>query len=122
NSSVQPFTTIPTEDSITTNTLNISADGKTLFWLDSRGRDKAALVAQDLASGTTRIIGESGRGGISGVIVNTATLAPEAYAVNYLRKEWTPVADAVKADVDALNSQVKGQWEVGSGNDAAHKS
>ena len=118
---VEAFTTIPTEDSITTNTLNISADGKTLFWLDSRGRDKAALVAQDLASGTTRIIGESGRGDISGVMVNPATLAPEAYAVNYLRKEWTPVADGVKADVDALNSQVKGQWEVVSRDDADTK-
>lgn len=118
---VEPFSTIPAEDSITTNSLNISADGKTLFWIDSRGRDKAALVAQDLASGTTRMIGESGRGDISGVMTNPATLAPEAYAVNYLRKEWTPVADGVKADVDALNSQVKGQWEVVSRDDADTK-
>jgi dipeptidyl aminopeptidase/acylaminoacyl peptidase len=118
---VEPFSTIPAEDSITTNSLNISADGKTLFWIDSRGRDKAALVAQDIASGTTRMIGESGRGDISGVMTNPATLAPEAYAVNYLRKEWTPVADGVKADVDALNSQVKGQWEVVSRDDADTK-
>src|SRR5580765_7974011 len=118
---VEPFSTIPADDSLTTNSLNLSADGKTRFWIDSRGRDKAALVAQDLASGTTRMIGESGRGDISGVMTNPATLAPEAYAVNYLRKEWTPVADAVKADVDALNSQVKGQWEVVSRDDADTK-
>jgi dipeptidyl aminopeptidase/acylaminoacyl peptidase len=115
---VEPFSTIPTEDSITTSTLNISADGKTLFWIDSRGRDKAALVSQDLASGTTRVLGESSRGDISGVMTNPVTLVPEAYAVNYLRKEWTPVSDAVKADVDALNAQVKGQWEVVSRDDS----
>jgi len=118
---VEPFSSIPAEDSITTNPLNISADGKTLFWIDSRGRDKAALVAQDLATGTTRMIGESGRGDISSVMSNPATLVPEAYAVNYLRKEWTPVSDAVKSDIDALNSQVKGQWEVVSRDDADSK-
>ena len=117
----EAFSSIPAEDSITTNSLNISADGKTLFWIDSRGRDKAALVAQDIASGTTRMIGESGRGDISGVMSNPVTLVPEAYAVNYLRKEWTPVSDAVKADIDALNVQVKGQWEVVSRDDADSK-
>jgi dipeptidyl aminopeptidase/acylaminoacyl peptidase len=118
---VEPFSTIPAEDSITTNSLNISADGKTLFWLDSRGRDKSALVAQDLASGGTRVIGESSRGDVSSVLTNPATLVPEAYAVNYLRKEWTPVSDAVKADLEALNAQVKGQWEVVSRDDAHSK-
>jgi dipeptidyl aminopeptidase/acylaminoacyl peptidase len=117
----EPFSSIPAEDSITTNSLNISADGKTLFWIDSRGRDKAALVAQDIATGTTRTIGESSRGDISSVMSNPVTLVPEAYAVNYLRKEWTPVTDAVKADIDALNAQVKGQWEVVSRDDADSK-
>jgi dipeptidyl aminopeptidase/acylaminoacyl peptidase len=115
---VQPFSTIPAEDSITTSSLNIGADGKTLFWLDSRGRDKAALVAQDLATGATRVVGESSRGDVSAVMSNPTTLVPEAYAVNYLRKEWVPVSDAVRADVEALNAQVKGQWEVVSRDDA----
>ena len=117
----QPFTTIPAEDSITTSTLNISADGKTLYWIDSRGRDKAALVAQDLSSGATRVVAQSGRGDISEVMTNPRTLVPEATAVNYLRKEWTPLGDAVKADVEALNAQVNGQWSVVSRNDADTK-
>jgi dipeptidyl aminopeptidase/acylaminoacyl peptidase len=78
-------------------------------------------VAQDIATGTTRTIGESSRGDISSVMSNPVTLVPEAYAVNYLRKEWTPVTDAVKADIDALNAQVKGQWEVVSRDDADSK-
>jgi len=118
---VEPFSKVPAEDSITTASNNISADGKTLFWIDSRGRDKAALVAQDLSSGATRVIAESGRADISGVMLNPVTLVPEAFSVNYLRKEWTPVSDAVKADFDALNAQVKGQWEVVSRDDADSK-
>ncbi len=109
---------MPAEDSITTNTLTISADGKTLYWTDSRGRDKAALVAQDMASGAARVLAESARGDVAEVMLNPVTLQPEAFAVNYLRKDWTPVADAVKADVDALNAQVKGQWNVVSRDDA----
>jgi dipeptidyl aminopeptidase/acylaminoacyl peptidase len=54
-------------------------------------------------------------------MTNPVTLAPEATAVNYLRKEWTPIGSAVKADVDALNAQVKGQWNVVSRNDADTK-
>jgi dipeptidyl aminopeptidase/acylaminoacyl peptidase len=113
----EPFTTIPAEDSITTNSLALSADGKTLFWVDSRGRDKVALVAQDMASGSTRVIAESSRADVSDVLFDPVTLQPDAYAVNYLRRDWTPVADGLKADVDALNAQVKGQWNVVSRDD-----
>jgi len=117
----EPFTTVPAEDSITTRSLTISADGKTLYWIDSRGRDKAALVAQDLSSGATSVVGESARADVAEVMVNPASLQPEAFAVNYLRKEWTPVSDAVKADVATLNAQVKGQWNVVSRDDADTK-
>ena len=36
-------------------------DGKELYWLDSRGRDKAAVVAQEMASGRTRLLAEDGK-------------------------------------------------------------
>ncbi len=114
----EPFASIPPEDSISTRTLTISADGKTLYWVDSRGRDKAALVGQDIASGATRVIGRSDRADIAQVLFHPTAIVPEAYSVNYLRQEWTAVSDAVKADVDALNAQVKGQWNVVSRDDA----
>jgi dipeptidyl aminopeptidase/acylaminoacyl peptidase len=111
------FSVIPAEDSITTNPLTITADGKTLYWVDSRGRDKAALVAQDLASGSTRVIAEHDRGDVREVLLNPRTLHAEAYAVNYLKNEWTPVGDAVKADIAAIDAQVRGQWSVASRNE-----
>ncbi|MGZ5103114.1 MAG: prolyl oligopeptidase family serine peptidase, partial [Usitatibacter sp.] len=113
-----PFAEVPAEDSITTNLLGLLPDGKTVYWIDSRGRDKAALVAQDIASGATKVLGESARGDVSDVMVNPVTQVAEAYEVNYLRNEWFPIGDAVKADIEALNSQVKGQWTVASRDDA----
>ena len=118
NGKTTPFSVIPSEDSITTNPITMTADGKTLYWVDSRGRDKAALVAQDLASGTTRVVAESSRGDVREVLLNPRTLQAEAYAVNYLKNEWTAIGDAVKADIAAIDRQVKGQWSVPSRNDA----
>ncbi len=113
----RPFSVIPAEDSITTNPITITADGRTMYWVDSRGRDKAGLIAQDLASEATRLVAESPRGDVGEVLLNPRTLEAEAYAVNYLKKEWTPIGEAVKADIAAIDAQVKGQWSVASRND-----
>jgi len=115
---VTPWGEVPAEDTITTNALGFTADNKTLYWTDSRGRDKAALVAQAFPSGEKRVVGESARGDVREVLINPRTLVAEAYSVNYLRNEWTPIGDAVKADIEAIGRQVKGQWSVVS-RDAA---
>ena len=45
------FDTIGFEDSQTTGPSGLTTDGKTLYWNESRGRNTAALLAIDLASG-----------------------------------------------------------------------
>jgi dipeptidyl aminopeptidase/acylaminoacyl peptidase len=112
-----PFAVIPAEDSITTSTVEILPDGKTLYWIDSRGRDKAAFVAQDIATGKTTVLGASDKADVSEVLLNPVTRQAEAYAVNYLKEEWHPVGDALKADIAALNRLIKGQWKVTSRSD-----
>ncbi len=113
-----PFAEIPAEDSITTNVLGLDSRGKTLYWVDSRGRDKAALVAQDVATGAKRVLGDSAKADVAAVMQNPLTNVPEAYSVKYLKEDWYPVGGSVKADIDALNGLVKGQWNVESRNDA----
>ncbi|HEX4779726.1 MAG TPA: S9 family peptidase [Usitatibacter sp.] len=114
----EPFATVPAEDSITTQAVGLSADGKTVYAIDSRGRDKAALVALDAASGKEQVLGESAKADVAAVMQNPVTLVPEAYSVNYLKNEWFPVGDAVKSDIAALNGLVKGQWTVVSRDNA----
>ena len=117
----EPFAVIPAEDSITTNLLEILPDGKTLYWIDSRGRDTAALIAQDLASGITRVVAESPKGDVDKVLLNPVTRVAEAFSINYLRNEWYPIGTALRADLAALDKQVHGQWNVVSRNDADTK-
>jgi dipeptidyl aminopeptidase/acylaminoacyl peptidase len=112
-----PFTEVPAEDSITTNVIGFLPDGKTMYLVDSRGRDKAALAAMDVDTKAIRVLGQSEKADVSSVLTNPVTKVAEAYAVNYLKEEWFPIGDAVKADIAALNGLVKGSWNVTSRND-----
>ena len=110
----KPTETITLEDSSTTSPAGFTTDGKTLYWLDSRGRNTAALIAQDVASGKKTVIAEDARADIGGAMSNPRTGRVEAYAVEYLRNDWTPLGGAVKSDLDFLESKLKGDITVTS--------
>ena len=105
---------IELDDSLTTGPAGYTRDGKTLYWIDSRGRNTAALVAQDVATGAKRIIAEDPRVDIGGAMVNPQTGQIEAYFVNYLKGDWVPIGNAVKADIDFIRTQLKSNFQVGS--------
>jgi dipeptidyl aminopeptidase/acylaminoacyl peptidase len=110
----QPFETITLEDSQTTQPLGFTSDGKTLYWLDSRGRDTAALIAQDVATGTKTVVAENARADIGGALANPKTGRVDAYAANYLKNEWTALDPKVKQDLDFLESRLEGEIGVTS--------
>ncbi len=109
------------EDSRTTRAVGFTTDGKTLYWVDALGRDTAALLAQDFATGKTRLIAENARADIGGVLTNPRTGQVEAYGVNYLKNEWMPVGNAVRADLAFLKSRLKGEINIVSRTDADDK-
>jgi dipeptidyl aminopeptidase/acylaminoacyl peptidase len=117
----EPFEQVTLEDSQTTRPAGFTADGKTLYWLDSRGRDTSALIAQNVATGTKTVIAQDARADIGGAMASPKTGRVEAYAVNYLRNEWVPVGPDVKGDLDFLKSKLKGQVNVTSRTDADDK-
>jgi dipeptidyl aminopeptidase/acylaminoacyl peptidase len=117
----QPFEQVTLEDAQTTRPIGFTADGKTLYWLDSRGRDTAAAVAQDVATGRKTVIAENAKADIGGAMANPKTGRLEAYAVNYLKNEWVPVGGAVKGDLDFLRSRLKGEISVTSRTEADDK-
>lgn len=116
-----PFVSVPFEDAGTTGPLGYTADGRTLYWTDSRGRDTAALMAQDVASGGMTIVGQDARADIDGGLFNPRTGRIEAYSVDYLRDDYVPVGNAIKADLAFLKGQNKGEFHVGARTDADDK-
>ncbi|HEX9948377.1 MAG TPA: S9 family peptidase [Allosphingosinicella sp.] len=117
----RPFEQVTLEDSQTTQPVGFTADGKTLYWLDSRGRDTAAAIAQDVATGRKTVIAQDAKADIGGAMANPRTGRLEAYAVNYLKNEWVPLGAAVKGDLDFLKSRLKGEISVTSRTKADDK-
>jgi dipeptidyl aminopeptidase/acylaminoacyl peptidase len=117
----KPFEEVALEDSQTTSPAGFTSDGKTLYWIDSRGRDTSALFAQDLATGKKTLLAESPKADIGGALGNPKTGRIEAYAVNYLKNEWTALDPKVKGDLDFLKSNLKGELAVTSRTDADDK-
>jgi dipeptidyl aminopeptidase/acylaminoacyl peptidase len=114
----EPFVAAGLEDAWITQPLWFTADGRTLYWLDSRGRDTAALVAQDVASGRFTVLAEDSKVDLSGFLSDPETNAVQAYATNYLRKEWAALDPMIRADLDYLKTQVTGEISVTSQTDA----
>ena len=82
------FTRIGAEDAIGTRAIEFSADGRELYWLDSRGRDTAAVVAQDLESGTMRVLAEDPRADFSELLLDPINSARSLPAAAFARVEW----------------------------------
>lgn len=87
-------------------------DNRTLFARSARGRNTAALVAYDLASGAMRVIAEDPRTDIAEVLVHPASGAVQAYATNFTRLEWHPLDSRVKPDLEALRAAADGDFRI----------
>jgi dipeptidyl aminopeptidase/acylaminoacyl peptidase len=116
-----PVVQVNLEDSRTTSPLAFTMDGKTLYWSESRGRDKAALVAQDVASGKTGLIVEDTRADIGPALYDPRSGRAQAYSVEYLKRDYLPLVPDVKADLDFLRNAAQGQFEIASRTDADDK-
>ena len=117
----KPFATVTLEDSLTTSPAGFTADGKTLYWIDSRGRNTAALIAQDVASGATEIIGENSKADVGGVLQNPTTLRAEAYRADYLKPEWSPLDKDIGAALDWLKAKLGANPTIQARTDADDK-
>jgi dipeptidyl aminopeptidase/acylaminoacyl peptidase len=116
-----PFMSYGLDDSLTTSPAGYTVDGKTLYWVDSRNRDTAALFAQDTASGKMTLVAQSPKADIGGALADPKTGRVQAYAVNYLKNEYVPLDSSIKADLAFLKAQGKGEFVIGSRTDADDK-
>ena len=105
------------EDSLTTSPAGYTTDGRTLYWIDSRGRNTAALFAQDTATGERRLIAEDDKADIGNTLRDPETGEIEAYAVNYLTTEWTATDPETRASLDWLDERLDGEFGINSRTD-----
>ncbi len=117
----EAFESTDLADSLTTQPAGFTNDGKTMYWIDSRGRNTAALIAEDVATGQKTIIAESDKADIGGAMSDPLTGEIEATSITYLRTEWTATDPDVKASLDWLDTQFEGDFGVSSRTKADDK-
>jgi dipeptidyl aminopeptidase/acylaminoacyl peptidase len=98
----EPFAHIDAADTMGTRPYEFSDDGKELYWLDSRERDKAAVVAQDLTTGAMRVLAEDAKADATEIALAPQTYRPIAGASMFARKRWQVIDRAYAADYAAL--------------------
>ncbi|MBZ6379679.1 hypothetical protein B5C34_15260 [Pacificimonas flava] len=117
----EPLVTFPSEDFLTSGAVGFNKAGTDVYMLDSRDRDKAALVTLDLDTGETSMIAEPGESDISNVLFHPTTHAPLAYEMNYLKAGWTALDESVADDLERLESQATGNLQIVSTTDDNRK-
>jgi dipeptidyl aminopeptidase/acylaminoacyl peptidase len=102
------------EDSLTTSPIVVESDGRTALLVSAVGRDKAALVRAELATGKLSVIGQSDKADVEGIWLDPRTQEPQAYSVNYLNPEITPLTPDAAKDIERLRATLGPAYTVSS--------
>src|SRR5262245_15264863 len=115
------FSRIGAEDAIATRAIEFSADGSELYWLDSRGRDTVAVIAQDLASGTMRVLAEDPRADFTELLLDPISERPVAAVRSFERVAWQVLDPDYQGDFDYLTRLSRGDLTItGMSQDRQH--
>lgn len=107
-----PFMEISMEDSMNTSPLGLDPTGTKLYALDSRGRETAALVVQDLETGELTVIYEDPQADVSHVMIHPAERTIQAVASTYARRDWHVIDPDIEADLAYLDTVADGEMNV----------
>jgi dipeptidyl aminopeptidase/acylaminoacyl peptidase len=115
------FRRIEAEDAYTTGPIEVSDDGRTFYWLDSTNRDRSAVVAEDLASGTFHVMSEDIEADYGDPVLDPVSRVPIAVPAVYGRRRWEVLDASALPDLDIIKGSIKG--ELGGfnlSNDRSH--
>lgn len=108
------WTSLSLEDTSVSGPSHFSADGRILYFRDSRGRDTAALTAIDLETGDVRVLAQDDRADIGGVIHHPDDYRPLACSVVYDRHRRIVLEESIRPDLDFLDEAGIGEWGIAS--------
>ena len=110
----EPFAQVPPADSLTTNPIGFDRSGNTLYLLDSRDRDTAALTKVDLATGKSEVVWADPRADVANVLVHPTEQTLQAASSTYLREEWKVLDPSIAGDFEVLAKAARGEFAIQS--------
>ena len=108
----EAWESIPAEDALVTNPVAFDKAGQSLFLQDSRGRNTAALVAQNLQTGAKTLLAEDPQADVNDVVRHPTQKHVQAVSFVYQRKRWQILDPAIQVDLDALRKVADGEVEI----------
>ncbi|MDX1946051.1 MAG: S9 family peptidase [Pirellulaceae bacterium] len=108
----KPFLKIDALDAMTTSAAGFDKTGEHLYFIDSRGRNTAALTSIDLATGKQTLIAEDPRADISGALVHPTEKTIQAVSFTFTRTEWKVLDTAIQSDLDYLKTVADGEIQI----------
>lgn len=109
------FAKIGMDDALTSGAGGFDKSGKTLYMLDSRGRNTAALTAIDLSNGNQKtLIAEDAKADAGEVLAHPTEKTVQAVAFTYDRKNWKVLDKSIEADLAYLKTVADGDLNIGS--------
>jgi acetyl esterase/lipase len=103
----EPWLDIPRADEMTTWPLRFNHAGDAFTMMSSLGRDRAALVSVDAASGAETVVAEHAKVDIGAwQIWNPMTFEIDAIGANHLRQEWIALTPAIADDLQFLQTNL----------------
>jgi dipeptidyl aminopeptidase/acylaminoacyl peptidase len=109
---------ISPEDSLTTDIVGFTADGRSLLITSSAGAQTARLERLDVATGAVEVLAEDPEADVSGVRVHPDTREPQIVAFLKARTEYLVLDPAVAQDFEAIRALHPGDPTFQSADDA----
>jgi dienelactone hydrolase len=109
------FSEIPLEDRDTTWIASVPSDPRTLYLVDSRGRDKGALFEVDLTTRAATLLAEDGEADVSSVLLHPDTDRPIAAMAKAAKIRWHVVDESFREALGGME-RYAGRGELGFGN------
>ena len=104
--------TLPWEDVLTTWVDAFDATGRIAYWVDSRGRDTAALFSHDLDTGERCLLAENPLADADRLLLHPARRTVEAVSFNYDRPRWEALDESVRVHLERLAEVDDGDLSV----------
>ena len=106
-----PFTTIPVADIDSTQLIDFSDDGNTLYMIDARARDKAALMSFDMTTRQTKVLAQDDEADIVAVDFEPRGRRPLAALAIKERIHWHVIEPYAAKELAMLASYGTGDPE-----------
>ena len=107
-----PFATFSPEDDMVSGPRALRGDAKQLYFVDSRGRDRAALTQVAVATGKSEVLAEDLKADVTEVLLHPTAMTAQAAVSMHTRKTFTVIDPELKTDFDTLLAAQPGELSV----------